>query len=324
MTNDEESLQSTMENALPLANRSQMYKICGNTQNLRHIYLSKSRERISLHYQICFKMTMKNFLLTTFLAAASLASAIALPISTPNVASFSNTSASLPLEQPATLHNHPEQIVVHTGYRLSFNRETLCPNWVAWELTANETEGSVQRSNDFRPDEMLPYRYQVTTDDYKHSGYDRGHMCPSADMKWSSTAQSECFFMSNICPQTHALNAGGWEKVERACRRWAKREGKVYIVCGPIFNDARKQLYIGKSVKIRVPNAFFKVVLSLKKGEEKAIGFYFTNRDGKQNMGDATKSVDEIEKITGMDFFPQLNDALERRVEAQNNLSLWH
>ncbi len=313
-----------MENALPLANRSQMYKICGNTQNLRHRYLSKSRERISLHYQICFKMTMKNLLLSTFLVATSIASAIALPISTPNVASFSSTSASLPLEQPATLHNHPEQIVVHTGYRLSFNRETLCPNWVAWELTANETEGRVQRSNDFRPDEMLPYRYQVTTDDYKHSGYDRGHMCPSADMKWSSTAQSECFFMSNICPQTHALNAGGWEKVERACRRWAKREGKVYIVCGPIFNDARKQLYIGKSVKIRVPNAFFKVVLSLKKGEEKAIGFYFTNRDGKQNMGDATKTVDEIEKITGMDFFPQLNDALERRVEAQNNLSLWH
>ena len=269
-------------------------------------------------------MTMKNFLLSTFLAATSIASAIALPISTPSVASFSNTSASLPLEQPATLHNHPEQIVVHTGYRLSFNRETLCPNWVAWELTANETEGSVQRSNDFRPDEMLPYRYQVTTDDYKHSGYDRGHMCPSADMKWSSTAQSECFFMSNICPQTHALNAGGWEKVERACRRWAKREGKVYIVCGPIFNDSRKQLYIGKSVKIRVPNAFFKVVLSLKKGGEKAIGFYFTNRDGKQNMGDATKTVDEIENITGMDFFPQLNDALERRVEAQNNLSLWH
>ena len=269
-------------------------------------------------------MTMKNLLLSTFLVATSIASAIALPISTPNVASFSNTSASLPLEQPATLHNHPEQIVVHTGYRLSFNRETLCPNWVAWELTANETEGSVQRSNDFRPDEMLPCRYQVTTDDYKHSGYDRGHMCPSADMKWSSTAQSECFFMSNICPQTHALNAGGWEKVERACRRWAKREGKVYIVCGPIFNDSRKQLYIGKSVKVRVPNAFFKVVLSLKKGGEKAIGFYFTNRDGKQNMGDATKTVDEIEKITGMDFFPQLNDALERRVEAQNNLSLWH
>lgn len=313
-----------MENALPLANRSQMYKICGNTQNLRHRYLYKSRERLSLHYQICFKMTMKNFLLSTFLAATSIASAIALPISTPSVASFSTPSASLPLEQPATLHNHPEQIVVHTGYRLSFNRETLCPNWVAWELTANETEGNVQRSNDFRPDEMLPYRYQVTTDDYKHSGYDRGHMCPSADMKWSSTAQSECFFMSNICPQTHALNARGWEKVERACRRWAKREGKVYIVCGPIFNDSRKQLYIGKSVKIRVPNAFFKVVLSLKKGEEKAIGFYFTNRDGKQNMGDATKTVDEIEKITGIDFFPQLNDALEQRVEAQNNLSLWH
>ena len=73
-----------------------------------------------------------------------------------------------------------------------------------------------------------------------------------------------------------------------------------------------------------MPNAFFKVVLSLKKDEEKAIGFYYTNRDGKQNMSDAAKSVDEIEQMTGMDFFPQLNDALERRVEAQYSLSRWH
>lgn len=149
-------------------------------------------------------------------------------------------------------------------------------------------------------------------------------MCPSADMKWSPVAQSECFFMSNICPQLHSLNAGGWEKLERACRRWAKREGKIYIVCGPIYNAGRKILHIGKQQKIRVPNAFFKVVLSLKKDEEKAIGFYYTNRDGKQNMSDAAKSVDEIEQMTGMDFFPQLNDALERRVEVQYSLSRWH
>ena len=103
-------------------------------------------------------------------------------------------------------------------------------------------------------------------------------MCPSADMKWSPVAQSECFFMSNICPQLHNLNAGGWEKLERACRRWAKREGKSTL-SAVLSTMPRKEkvLHIGtNNKKIRVPNAFFKVVLSLKKDEEKAIGFYYT------------------------------------------------
>lgn len=263
---------------------------------------------------------MKSIILSTLLITSCFTTAVSLPLHSSSAANDKH----VPVEQPASLRNSPEQIIVHTGYRLSFNRETLCPNWVAWELTAQETQGSAQRSNDFRPDPAVPFRHQVTTEDYKHSGYDRGHMCPSADMKWSPVAQSECFFMSNICPQLHSLNAGGWEKLERACRRWAKREGKIYIVCGPIYNAGRKFLHIGKQQKIRVPNAFFKVVLSLKKDEEKAIGFYYTNRDGKQNMADAAKSVDEIEQMTGMDFFPQLNDALERRVEAQYSLSRWH
>lgn len=250
-----------------------------------------------------------------------------------SLATFGNKSAMnnattvatprYPIEQPAPLRNHPEQIIAHTGYRLSFNRNTMCPNWVAWELTAQETQGHVARSNDFRPDPSLSARLQVTTDDYKHSGYDRGHMCPSADMKWSAAAQSECFYMTNICPQTHGLNAGSWSKLETACRRWAKREGKVYVVCGPIYNDARKTLYIGKEQKIRVPNAFFKVVLSLKSGAEKAIGFYYTNRDGKVNMANAATSVDEIERITGIDFFPQLNNQLEERLESQFSLAKW-
>jgi len=263
---------------------------------------------------------MKSIILSTLLITSCFTTAVSLPLHFSSAANDKH----VPVEQPASLRNSPKQIIVHTGYRLSFNRETLCPNWVAWELTAQETQGSAQRSNDFRPDPAVPFRHQVTTEDYKQCGFDRGHMCPSADMKWSPVAQSECFFMSNICPQLHSLNAGGWEKLERACRRWAKREGKIYIVCGPIYNAGRKILHIGKQQKIRVPNAFFKVVLSLKKDEEKAIGFYYTNRDGKQNMSDAAKSVDEIEQMTGMDFFPQLNDALERRVEAQYSLSRWH
>ena len=306
---------------LPNYNRAQKYSICSKAQNLEHIYLLKTKEDLPLHLVSIIHILMKSFILSVLLITSSVATAVSIPLPSPSSAP---NKQHIPLEQPLRLRNCPEQIIVHTGYRLSFNRETLCPNWVAWELTAQETQGTAQRSNDFRPDPAVPLRYQVTTDDYKHSGYDRGHMCPSADMKWSPAAQSECFFMSNICPQLHSLNAGGWEKLESACRRWAKREGQIYIVCGPIYNTGRKVLHIGKQQKILVPNAFFKVVLSLKKGEEKAIGFYYTNRDGKQNMSDAAKSVDEIEQMTGMDFFPQLNDALERRVEAKYSLSQWH
>ena len=266
---------------------------------------------------------MKNLSLFPILIFSIIASSTSLPATQTQPTLHTNNRNS-PIEQPAKLHNRPEQIVIHTGYRLSYNNETLCPNWVAWELTAHETAGTARRSNDFRADPAIPRVYQVTSEDYNHSGYDRGHMCPSADMKWNSIAQSESFFMSNICPQLHSINSGAWEKLERACRRWAKREDKVYIVCGPIYNASRKALYVGKYKKIRVPNAFFKVVLSLKPGKEKAIGFYYTNRRNKQNMADAAKSVDEIEQITGIDFFPQLNNSLENRIEAKYSLSEWH
>ena len=117
-------------------------------------------------------------------------------------------AARTPLEQPAPLKGVPERIVRHTGYVLSFNSQTLCPNWSAWELTAAETEGTERRFTEFLPDPQLPVAQQVTTYDYKGSGYDRGHMCPSADMKWSPVAQRECFYLSNICPQDRSLNSG--------------------------------------------------------------------------------------------------------------------
>lgn len=227
------------------------------------------------------------------------------------------------LELPEKLNGVPERIIEHEGYTVSFNRETNNPNWVAWELTAEETYGDVRRSNNFMPDPEVPQNHQVTTYDYKNSGYDRGHMCPAADMKWSVDAMRECFYMSNICPQNHSLNAGAWEKLEAACRRWAQKEGKVYIACGPIYKKGRKIVTIGQNHIIRVPDAFFKVVLSVRKGHEKAIGFYYYNDDSRQPMGDACASVDDIEEITGMNFFYNLSDELEEKVESTFKLSKW-
>ena len=226
------------------------------------------------------------------------------------------------LELPARLKHTPERIVEHTGFTLSFNREHNNPNWAAWELTADEAKGTLPRANDFEPDPKLPENHQVTHADYTRSGYDRGHMVPAADMKWDSKAMNDCFYMSNICPQTHALNAGGWETLESACRRWAKQEGSVYIVCGPIYKG-NKHKTIGKDLKITVPEGFFKVVLSMREGKEKAIGFYYANSNAKQTMEQTATTVDEIEALTGMDFFVNIDDRLEERIESTFSLKHW-
>jgi endonuclease G len=110
--------------------------------------------------------------------------------------------------------------------------------------------------------------------------------------------------------------------LESACRRWAKKEGRIYIVCGPVFN-AKKHRTIGKDIKVAVPDSFFKVVMSNRKNAEKAIGFYYNNTGERQTMGDAVRSVDEIEELTGMDFFHTLDSKLERRIEANAKLTEW-
>ena len=134
---------------------------------------------------------------------------------------------------------------------------------------------------------------------------------------------SECFYMSNICPQSPTLNRQWWEHLESACRRWARQEGSVYICCGPIFKQERKKKYVGDAVKVRVPNSFFKVVLSLKEGDEKAIGFIYSNRDSRQPMEEAVVTVDSGERLTGLDFFYQLNPDVQEALESKANLTLW-
>ncbi len=227
------------------------------------------------------------------------------------------------LELPAALRSIPERIIHHTGYTLSFNREHNNPNYVAWELTAEETAGRLPREDEFLPDPQVPAPHRVTTLDYKGSGYDRGHMVPAADMKWSNEAMKACFYMSNMSPQDGHLNSGSWKKLEEACRRWAQYEGAVYIVCGPVYHEGSKQKHIGREHQVTVPDGFFKVVLSMNQGKEKAIGFYYANRSGSQPMHTAACTVDAIEKLTGMDFFVNVDDRLETRIEAAFALKDW-
>lgn len=233
-------------------------------------------------------------------------------------ASYTVPDSLLPLNAKGI----PEQRLRRKAYVSSFNRTTLMPNWVAWKLTAAHTDGDIQRKGvKFHPDDDVPEPYRVTTYDYVQSGYDRGHMCPAADNRWDRRAMDECFLMTNMCPQDHGLNAGDWNEMEMQCRRWAKEYGEVYIVAGPILYRG-KHATIGQEHRVTVPEAFFKVVLCLK-GTPKAIGFIYRNTDGNRPKGDYVNSIDEVERITGYDFFHGLNKKVQDKVEKEADLELW-
>ena len=214
-----------------------------------------------------------------------------------------------------------EILLTRVGYVTSYNMANKQPNWVGWRLTGDHVTGPFLRKGiKFHEDMEVP-EPRATDADYRSSGYDRGHMCPSGDNKWSQEAQEQSFLFTNICPQIHGLNAGDWNEMEQQCRKWAEKEGEIYIVCGPIFYGSATHKKIGKN-KIPVPEAFFKVVLSMK-DTPKAIGFIYKNQSGNRPKGDYVNTVDQVERITGIDFFPSLPDDVENKVEAKANIDDW-
>lgn len=236
---------------------------------------------------------------------------------------FSQVSASSPMEVPCGGKNHGI-FIEHTGYCLSYDTINHTPFWVAWELTREESKGRLDRADQFLEDPSVPARHAVRPGAYSGSGYSRGHMCPAGDQKWSQGAMDDSFYMTNMCPQTFELNKEWWDRLERAERSWAQKEGSVYIVCGPIYDAGKKIKNVTKKkFFVGIPHRFFKVILSTRSGHEKAIAFIYRNDASEQYMEDCVCSVDEVERITGFDFFSLLDDPLENRLEANSDLSDW-
>lgn len=227
---------------------------------------------------------------------------------------ISTTDNDNRLEIPIMRSNIGGQILKRKGYTLSYNADYKTSQWVAWELTRKETKGKEGRTDKFLPDPDV-LGAKAYTSDYTKSGYDRGHMAPAADMKWSRQAMEESFFMSNICPQNPNLNRGDWNDLEEKSRQWAKKYGAVYIACGPIY-DTKRPKRIGNN-KVAVPDAFYKVILINDKKNPKAIGFIFPNKAGHKPLNKYIVTVDSVEKRTNIDFFPTLPDEIENRIEAE-------
>ena len=212
-------------------------------------------------------------------------------------------------------------VVAHHGYTLCYSEEHEQPLWVAYVLTPEEVNTkAVKRKDNFRADPAVPTG-SATPADYKSSGYDRGHLAPFADLSWSEESGNDSFFMSNMSPQNGSFNRGRWADLEALVRSFANEES-MCIVTGPVLSDGPYKT-IGKN-KVSVPNYFYKVVLDYEGNEIKAIGFILPNEKCQQPLTYYAVTVDEVEQVTGLDFFYLLNDDVENELEGKINIDDWN
>jgi len=222
------------------------------------------------------------------------------------------------IEIPA--HQATEKLISHAGYTLSYNEKYEQANWVAYELTSEETNSIYNRTNQFLVDPKISTG-SAENSDYAGSGYDRGHLAPAGDMGWSAQSMIESFYYSNMSPQVPSFNRGIWKNAESFTREAAITNQTVYIVTGPVFTS--NMTSIGPN-KVAVPQSYFKIVLDYSEPEFKAIAFVIPNAASKLPLQHFAVSVDDVEHLTGLDFFPLITDSVESQLESKFDISLWN
>ncbi len=213
------------------------------------------------------------------------------------------------------------EIIRHTGYVAKYSEAHELAEWVAYQLTREEVEAEVaERTEDFREDPAVSTG-TATKKDYKSSGYERGHLAPAEDFDWSEDAMSGTFYFTNVAPQKGGFNRGIWLRLENRVRAWALENDEIYVVTGPVLTDGPYET-IGDN-QVAVPKRFYKVILDYKEPETKAIGFILRHEPSGEALGTFAVSIDEVERVTGLDFFHLLPDELEESLEAPLKAGLW-
>lgn len=211
------------------------------------------------------------------------------------------------------------QIIHHEYYSLSYSEADEQAEWVAYELTKDQVRNADFKRPYFEVDPKVKTK-SAHWRNYKNSGYDRGHLCPAGDREFSKEAYVETFLTSNISPQRHDFNAGVWNRLEQQVRYWAKKYDGVFVVTGGILKD--KMGTIG-SEKVTVPESFYKIVYDQSGGDVRMIAFLMNHKESTKSLDQFVVSVDQLESITGIDFFPELEDDLENKLEASSDDSGW-
>ncbi len=231
--------------------------------------------------------------------------------------------------------SEPDKIIHHLAFSLSYNEQHEQADWVAHIISPNVKNRSFSRTNDFREDPTVKTGSSTEKDffikslkpdstyEYDGFGYDRGHLAPSADFRWSQQAMSESYYYSNMSPQLPEFNREIWANLESFIREYVGESNeKVYVVTGGILNNNLKKIERGVN-KVSIPEKFYKVVLDYVGDSISAIGFIIPNKQTDYPVISYAVTVDEVEKQSGIDFFPALDDEIENKLESAYNINHW-
>ncbi|GJQ64623.1 MAG: endonuclease [Melioribacteraceae bacterium] len=216
-------------------------------------------------------------------------------------------------------HDTTKQLLVYPGFTLQYNEEHEQADWVAYRLDLIELTPVVKRKDRFKSDKNV-ITGSASLKDYKGSGYDRGHLAPAADMRFSEETMLQSFYMSNMSPQLPGFNRGIWKELEALVRDFARDCEELHVVTGPVLSGGLKT--IGEN-KVSVPDYYFKALLDIKEPEIKMIAFLLPNEKSSEDLTSFVVCVDSLENLTGIDMFYQLADSLEIILEAEINPDLW-
>lgn len=228
-----------------------------------------------------------------------------------SISLFSQDNKYLPVS------NQNLEVVIHTHYVLGYSEENEQAIWVAYELTSDELIARYERTDNFREDPEVSTG-SASLSDYKDSGYDRGHLAPAADMSFSSTAMTESFYLSNMSPQVPGFNRGVWKRLEEQVRGWAEAKGSIYVVTGSIISSGDPEIGVNG---VEIPSQYYKVLLD--EESQQAIGFVMKNQSSSSDLLSFAVTVDEVENMTSLDFFSQLDDSLEEAIESTYSSDAW-
>lgn len=208
-----------------------------------------------------------------------------------------------------------DQIIEREGYALGYSRQHGQPLWVSYRLTANEvTNRVVKHTGRFFYDPEVRTGTARPTD-YAKSSYARGHLAPVADMRFGTNVMLQSFSMANVSPQWPKFNVGVWKRLEKSVRDLAVREGSVFVVTGPVFLKEKNESRMAVN-GILVPDAFYKVVL-VEKQPLRMVGYVVPNESSSRKLDKFAVSVDEVEKMTGLDFFFSMPFDVQTELESQ-------
>ena len=208
------------------------------------------------------------------------------------------------------------ELVKHTHYSLSYSEKHEQAEWVFYEINKERILGLVNRTDDFRSDKSISTN-SASLDDYKSTGYDRGHLAPAQDFSFSTSAMSESFYMSNISPQHPSFNYGVWKDLEGLVRKWGVNS-TLYVVSGPVFGSCASTI---GSNNVCIPESYYKVIYDPL--EERMIAFVMPNEKGTKSLKEYVCTTDYLEEITNIDFFPILDDKMERKLESAKHILKW-